>query len=169
MRQLLGDLYQSGKWVLLHNKQAPGSPNATKADLLSKCRLAGSQGSSPPKDEQGVLTVSPAALPGSCQVSRLPHWRSEGPRAGGVLWRPYSDAKIRGLEPLQERQALTFTFDEGALKKCEGQLFFHGYRNVFGNNRPRTVEAEWKSTMERSCLQTWSSPESRAVSPGITA
>lgn len=53
MRQLHGDLYQSGKWVLLHNKQAPGSPNATKADLLSKCRLAGSQGSSPPKDEWG--------------------------------------------------------------------------------------------------------------------
>lgn len=53
MRQLLGDLFQSGKWVMLRNKQAPGSPNAIKADLLSKCRLAGSQGSSAPKDEQG--------------------------------------------------------------------------------------------------------------------
>ena len=31
------------------------------------------------------------------------------------------------------------------------------------------MEAEWKSVMKRSCRQTWSSPESRAVSPGIAA
>lgn len=147
MRQLLGGLYQSGKWVTLHNKQPPGSPNATKADLLSKCRLAGSQSGSPPKDEQGSWPFPLWPRPGAV---RFQGCHREEVRAGGVLLRPYSDAKIRGSEPLQEGQA--FTFDEGALKQCEGWLFSHQYMNIFGTNRPDLWK--WKSMMKRGCCKT---------------
>lgn len=105
MRQLLGGMCQSGKWVTLHNKQTPGSPNATKADRLSKYRLAGSQSVSPPKDEQGSW---PSPLWARQGVVRFEGCHREEVRAGGVLLRPYSDAKIRGSEPLQEGQAFTF-------------------------------------------------------------
>ena len=92
------------------NKEAPGSRNAMTVDLCypragrPPCRAA----------LLSKVSRSPDHFPrGSAREhvsSTAATARKRGPRAGGMLLRPYSDAKTRGLEPPQGGQDLTFTF-----------------------------------------------------------